>query len=286
MTEARRYFITGGGGMLGTGLAGVLLDAEAEFELATSAELDVTDAEAVAAALARFAAEGSGVVINAAAYTDVEGAETERERAFAVNERGAANVARAAAESGLSFVHVSTDFVFDGEKDGPYLEHDEPNPLSVYGASKLAGERAVADAYPNALMVRTSWVYGPPNGGFPGKIIAAARTRPSLAVVDDEKGRPTLAADLAAGIVALIDSGAQGLFHLAGTGECTRFELALEALRLAGISIPVDAVAASEFPSKVRRPRNAVLDCTKAESLGVVLPHWDDALRRFIGELQ
>ena len=198
-------------------------------------------------------------------------------------------------------MHVSTDFVFDGEKDGPYTEDDPPNPLNVYGASKLAGERAVTTVNPGALIVRTAWVYGPGGANFPVKILAAARRAleagargetpggtPTLHVVTDQMGSPTYTVDLAGGLLDLLAAGAAGLFHLTGGGSCSRYEWALETLRLAGIRIPgqivVEPVASDAYPTKARRPRNSVLDCCESQALGVGLPDWRDGLGRFMAE--
>ncbi len=284
----RAWLITGAGGMLGTALQRLLAEEGARFTALDHAGLDITDMQAVEAAVRSFAEECArdglaGIVVNAAAFTDVERAEREPEAAFAVNEAGAANVAHAAAAAGLGFVHVSTDFVFDGTKGAPYVEADTPRPLSVYGTTKLAGERAVEAAYPGALIVRTSWVYGPPGGGFPGKIIAAAATRDSLKVVDDEVGCPTYAPDLARGIIALLEAGAHGLYHLAGTGSCSRYELACEALRLAGLAhVTVEPVSSSEFPTAAKRPVDSRLECASAAAQGVMLPKWETSLGEYV----
>ena len=179
-------------------------------------------------------------------------------------------------------MHVSTDFVFDGRKQGAYTEDDDTNPLSVYGASKLAGELAVEQEYPEAIIARTAWVYGPGGVNFPLKIVAAARTRPSLSVVTDEVGSPTYTLDLAAGLLGLVDAGASGLYHLAGSGSCSRFELAGATLALAGLgAVTLEPVTSDAFPTKAERPVNSVLDCSKAAALGVTMPEWPDALARF-----
>ncbi len=238
-----------------------------------------------AAAAAAGAAPGTGTVINAAAYTDVEGAEDHEERAYAVNDRAAANLAASAAAHGLGLVHVSTDFVFDGTKDGPYTEDDEPHPLNAYGRSKLAGERSVAAAHPLPLVVRTAWVYGPSvqaGTNFPTKILALARTRDELQVVDDEMGTPTAAVDLARGILGLLGLGATGLFHLAGSGVCSRFEMAREILAAADLRTRLVPVERGRFPSKVVRPANSALSSEKAATLGVVMPPWQTSLRAYV----
>lgn len=280
----RPLLIAGAGGMLGHALRIVCEQSERGFFAPVESEFDITDAVEVSRVVGSFAAlHPDGVLVNAAAYTNVEKAEDEPERAFAVNETGARLLAQAAARGGLPFVHVSTDFVFDGSKPAPYREYDETGPLSVYGRSKLAGEQAVYEAHPRALIVRTAWVFGPFGANFPTKIIERARASSELSVVTDEIGSPTYTLDLAAGILALLDAKARGTFHLAGSGSCSRYEMALEVLRLAGLeSVAVTPVSASAFPSKAPRPANSVLDCSKARSVGVTMPEWRDALARFV----
>ncbi len=250
-------------------------------------ELDITDERAVRMVLQGFVERlagmpGAGAVVNAAAYTDVERAEEEPERAALVNAEGARIMAVAARDLKLPFVHVSTDFVFDGTKDGPYREDDEPRPLSVYGRTKLEGERLVADRYPEALIVRTAWVFGPGGPNFPRKILGLAGCLSVLKVVTDEVGSPTYTVDLAAGILDLMEAGATGLYHLTASGSCSRYELAQETLRLGGLEVPVEPVTSDAFPTQARRPRNSVLDCGKAAALGVCLPEWRDGLARFV----
>lgn len=311
MNNLRELLIAGAGGMLGTALQRVAEPRAYASRAYTRAQLDVTDQAAIRSAVGAFAthvgrAGVRGAVINAAAYTNVEAAEDDSDRAHLVNATSAGWLAAAARDEGLAFVHISTDFVFDGEKPGPYTEDDTPNPLSVYGASKLAGERAVTAAHPRALVIRTAWAYGPAGTNFPVKILERARAAstitaetpgataggdaPLLRVVADEVGSPTYTLDLAGGLLALLAAGATGLFHLTGTGSCSRYELALETLRLAGFAVPgdltVEPVTSATFPTKAKRPLNSVLDCGKAERLGVRLPAWQDALDRFVTELQ
>jgi dTDP-4-dehydrorhamnose reductase len=270
--------------MLGTALQGVCAGRGIPCEAPPEREFDITDEGLVRAVVSSFAerAGGAGVLVNAAAYTNVERAEDDAETAYRVNEHGPRLLAAAARDAGVRFVHVSTDFVFDGTKDGAYTEDDAPAPLSVYGASKLAGEVAVAEEMPDALIVRTAWVFGPAGANFPTKVLELASRLPALTVVTDEHGSPTYTPDLAAGIVGLVDTGARGLYHLTGSGACSRYELALEILRLAGIDIPVEPVTSDVFPTRAARPANSVLDCSKAAALGVVMPEWHDALARFM----
>jgi dTDP-4-dehydrorhamnose reductase len=275
--------------MLGTALQRVLGERGVRFVAPAEGEFDICDQAAVTKRVAEFKKslrDGErGVIINAAAYTNVEAAEDEPDLASQVNEFGAVRLARAAHESDLRFVHVSTDFVFDGLKEGPYAEDDEPNPLSVYGQTKLDGEDSVASENPDALIVRTAWVFGPAGVNFPVKILEAARSRPSLKVVTDEIGSPTYTLDLAAGIIGLVDAGASGIYHLAGAGSCSRFELAQRIVELAGLDTPIEPVESNEFPTKAQRPMNSVLDCSKAAALGVTMPEWTDSLERFMREI-
>jgi dTDP-4-dehydrorhamnose reductase len=275
--------------MLGTALQRVLGERGVRFVAPTEGEFDICEQAAVTKRVAEFRKslrDGErGVIVNAAAYTNVEAAEDEPDLASQVNEFGAVRLARAAHESDLRFVHVSTDFVFDGLKEGPYAEDDEPNPLSVYGQTKLDGEDSVASENPDALIVRTAWVFGPAGVNFPVKILEAARTHPSLKVVTDEIGSPTYTLDLAAGIIGLVEAGASGIYHLAGAGSCSRFELAQRIVELAGLETPIEPVESNEFPTKAQRPMNSVLDCSKAAALGVTMPEWTDSLARFIREI-
>jgi dTDP-4-dehydrorhamnose reductase len=276
--------IAGAGGMLGTALRAVCARRGVETVVPEESTFDITSVAAVRDVVASFARSHPGaVLVNAAAYTNVERAEDDSERAFRVNEFGAALLAEAAAREGLRFVHVSTDFVFDGKKAGAYTEADEPNPLSVYGASKLAGELAVAAVDPHALIARTAWVFGPGGANFPTKILGRAAQSTTIQVVCDEVGSPTYTIDLAEGVLRLADLGAEGLFHLVGAGWCARDEMAREVLRLAGRGdVEVEPVPASTFPSKAARPANSVLDCAKAAALGVLMPDWRDSLARFV----
>jgi dTDP-4-dehydrorhamnose reductase len=268
--------------MLGSALTALCEELGVVCRPYAEAELDITDAEAVDAAAARFAAQDGVLMVNAAAYTDVERAEDDEARAFAVNDTGARNVARAAARQGLGFVHVSTDFVFDGAKGAPYAEEDEPHPLNAYGRSKLAGERSVLEVCPAALLVRTAWVYGQGGSNFPLKIIELARRRDEIQVVDDEFGSPTASFDLARGILELRRLRATGLFHLTGSGSCSRYEWAREIVSAAGLDTRVLPVGRGFFPTKAVRPANSVLSMDKARRQGVVMPLWQPSLRAYI----
>jgi len=223
--------VIGARGQLGRSMAALPIPPGWERKLLARPEIDVTDQASVDAALAGVT---RGVVVNATAYTAVDKAETERDQAFAVNRAGARHVALAAARHGLPVVHVSTDFVFDGHKDGAYVESDPVAPLSVYGASKLAGEGALAGANPRHVILRTAWVFSRHGACFPRAIYNALRARPEVAVVDDQIGCPTAAEHLAEIITAIAptlldraqDDPLFGLYHLAGQPVLSRYEFA------------------------------------------------------------
>ena len=274
-----RALVAGAEGQLGTELCKRL-----GGELAWSggrAALDVTDAAAVRALLARVKPD---VVFNATAYNRVDAAERERERAFAVNALAPRTLARAAAQAGGRLVHVSTDYVFDGASSRPYREEDEPRPLSAYGASKLEGETHVLAAGPEHLVVRTSGVMGrrgstQKGGSFAARILAQARAGQPLRVVSDQVFAPTFARDLAEALVALARTPAAGLLHVTNEGACSWHELAVAALRAAGLDAPVVKIAAVELELPARRPAYSVLDTSRYRSLALTRPRrWQDAL--------
>jgi len=219
-------------------------------------------------------------VINAAAYTAVDRAESEPELAFALNRDGPAALAKACSRAGVPLIHVSTDCVFDGAKDGAYHEADIPRPISIYGASKRAGERAVLDAMPSALVVRTSWTFGLQGESFVTRLLALALGRDSLTIVGDQRGKPTYAPALAEALLIFAHgmiggSVAGGLMHLAGETALSRAEQARIILDLArkrgGSWAKVIPVPSSAHPTAARRPLNAVLDCSLAARRGIAL---------------
>ena len=236
----------------------------------TRADLDVTDAYAVGEALA------GTTVINCAAYTDVDGAESAPERAHAVNADGARNVAKAAER----VLYVSTDYVFDGAKREPYVESDAPGPLSVYGASKAAGERATAEANPNHLIVRASWLFGRGAKNFVETMLALGRARNELRVVDDQLGCPTFTGHLAEPLLALAAGHERGVLHAAGGDSCSWFEFAREILKRAGIESEVKPCTTEEFPA---RRGGRPTPCSEASAGGPVLPAWQEGLEAYLG---
>ena len=232
------------------------------------------------------------VIVNAAAYTAVDRAESEERQALRINAEGAGALAAAAAARGLPVIHVSTDYVFDGASPTPYVEDDPTAPLNAYGRSKLAGERAVAAANPRSLVLRTSWVYDAGPANFPAAILRLAGTRTVVDVVADQHGAPTYAPDLAAAILSLAPrlgsdapAAAFGLFHATAAGatnwaDFARAVFAHSAAR-GGPSAQVRDIAAADYPSAARRPASSRLDCGRlARVHGISLPHWRDGLDR------
>lgn len=290
-----RILVTGAAGKLGQALDRAPRPAGAAMVGLDRRALDITDAAQVARALAEMPCR---LVVNAAAHTAVDRAEAEPDAAFAVNRDGAAILAAACAARGLPLIHVSTDYVFDGAKPAPYGEDDRVAPLSVYGASKAAGEAAIRAALPEHVILRVSWVFGGSGPDFVRAIAAAARAGSELRVVDDQIGAPTHVDDIAAAIWALaarIDAGTLpwGTYHYAASGAATRFEWARQMLVLMGewgYKVPgLRPAASADFPRPARRPANSRLDCAKFDAvLGLARPHWTarlaPALRRVLDD--
>jgi len=279
-----RALVAGSAGQLGRELLAAL-----GGELAWSgdqAEIDVTDGAAVAALLDSVRPD---VVFNATAWNRVDAAEAEPAAAFAVNAAAPHFLARAALDVGARLVHFSTDYVFDGTAGRPYTEDDAPRPLGAYGASKLAGERLVAAAGGEHLIVRTSGLLGrggseQKGGSFVERIVQRARAGEPLRVVADQFFAPTCAADLAAASIALVRASARGLFHVANDGSCSWHELARAALSVAGVTAVVEPIALADLALPAPRPRSSVLACGRYRALGLPpLRHWRDALPDCLG---
>ncbi len=286
----RRVLITGAAGMLGrqlfadapTGVTVVQSDlAQAPDLLAPG--VDLADAAAVARV---FDAHGPfEAVIHCAAYTAVDLAETHAELARRVNVEASGVLARQCARTGTRLVAVSTDFVFDGSASRPYLETDTPNPTSVYGATKLDGERAALMAHPSGtLIARTQWLYGPRGTHFPRTIVGAARARGRLKVVDDQRGAPTSTIALSPALWDLARDGAPGIYHAACEGECSWHGFTREILDQLGLSaVVLEACSSAEFPRPARRPAYSTLDCSKLARLrGRTLGPWREALAAYL----
>jgi len=277
----RTVLVTGARGMLGTDLCALLARSGWQVVPADIAEFDITDREQSRAFVRQHSPR---VLINCAAYTAVDQAETERDLAFRVNRDGAENLAlAAAADVGAFFVHISTDYVFDGAKLEHYVEDDPTNPLSVYGASKLAGEEAVRAALDQHCIVRTAWLYGVHGNSFPRTILTAARQGKPLRVVNDQRGCPTYTVHLAQALAAIIERPGFGTYHAVNSGDCTWYDFARAALQEAGIAAGITPCTTREFPRPAPRPVNSVLGTAKLQrTFGVQLPPWQQGVAEFV----
>lgn len=243
----------------------------------TRQQLDITDANAVRDVFER---ELPAVVINAAAYTDVDGAESDSIAALAINGEAAGVVAAAAAAVGAKVVQVSTDYVFDGRKGEAYVESDQPNPISVYGSSKLAGEVAVAEANPRHLIVRSSWLFGLGGKNFVETMLGLAEDQSELLVVHDQVGSPTYTRHLAEAIVELIDFERLGVMHLVASGHCSWFEFAREIFRQSQLDVSVLSGTTEMLGRPAPRPAYSVLESSRDDA--PELPRWDHGLHGYL----
>ena len=248
---------------------------------------DLSDPEACAAAILASDAEA---VINAAAYTAVDRAEREETLATVINGAAPAAMARAAAQKGVPFLHVSTDYVFDGSGETPWKPDDPTGPLGAYGRSKLAGEDGVRAAGGRHAILRTSWVFSAHGANFVRTMLRLGRERDALRVVDDQTGGPTAAGDIAATLLtmarALKDGASGGMYHFAGAPDVTWAGFAREIFARAGLAVAVTGIPSSDYPTPARRPANSRLDCTALETgLGIPRPDWRESLDRVLGEL-
>jgi len=274
-----KILVTGASGQLGTALQRILVPAHQVFAAAHS-DLDITRESDVNSFLDDHAADW---LINAAAYNQVDKAETDRDAAFRLNAEGPANLARATAERGIGLVHVSTDYVFDGTLGRPLTESDTPSPRSVYGDSKLAGEREVASANPRHLIVRTAWLYSETGNNFPKTMIRLAAAG-DVRVVSDQFGSPTYAGHLAEGILSLLEKEASGLYHLAGSGGTSWFGFTKALFSRFGITVKVTPIPGSEFPRPAKRPACGILETGREPA--VVLPPWEEGLDCFVERMR
>jgi dTDP-4-dehydrorhamnose reductase len=225
-------------------------------------------------------------IVLAAAYTDVDGCESKPDLAFAVNRDGAVNVAAAAKQVGARLVFLSSDYVFDGTKTAPYETGDARNPQSVYGRTKAEAEIRLLELMPDCCIARTSWLFGVGGKCFPDKILKLAASRPALDVVNDQRGSPTYAEDLARAIIQLCRKDATGIVHATNAGDCTWFEFAEEIVKSSGLPTTVRPVSSQQMARPAPRPAYSVLSPARLRALGIEMPSWRDALRRYLGQRQ
>ncbi len=270
-----RLMVTGAGGMLGQAVQRAAAQAGHDVHAFTRAQLDIADADAVNRATGDA---GPQAVVNLAAWTDVDGAEADPQGAHAINADGAGNVARAAARHGARLVHVSTDYVFDGTADRPYVESDPTGPRSQYGATKLAGEQQVAGENPNAAIVRTAWLFGAGGRNFVDTMLRlAGEGSTEVSVVDDQRGCPTWTGHLAPALLQVALTEAKGIMHVAGGGSCTWYDLAREVFRQANLEVHVQPVTSEQMKRPAPRPHNSVLRTERDDA--PCLPPWQEGVR-------
>ncbi|WP_425236045.1 dTDP-4-dehydrorhamnose reductase [Ulvibacterium sp.] len=251
-------------------------------------ELDITDH----AAVARFVVENKiDALINCAAYTAVDKAETEVEKADAINHWAVANLAKIAKAEDLTFVHISTDYVFEGTASKPYTETDTPNPQSVYGRTKLDGENAILKINPaRTLIIRTSWVYSSYGANFVKTMLRLGREREELNVVHDQVGRPTYAGDLAEAVLQLLPllkNKDVGIYHYANTGQCSWYEFANTIFKMAQLPVMTNPIPTTDYPTPAQRPMYSVLHTEKIKKdFGLEIPGWEEALERCLLKMQ
>jgi dTDP-4-dehydrorhamnose reductase len=275
-----RILVTGARGMLGAAVVRAAESGGHDVVARTREQLDVTDLASVRAALE---ASRPQVVVNCAAYTDVDGAESDEATALAVNGAGPGNVARAAADIGARVVHVSTDYVFDGSSSRPYVEADEPAPRSAYGRTKLAGEGAVLAASGRNVVARTSWLFGAGGRNFVDTMLALGTERDVVEVVTDQVGCPTWSGHLADALVSLAGrDDAAGLYHVAGAGECSWHDLAVEVFAQAGVDCRVEPTDSTAMQRPAPRPAYSVLVSAREDA--PKLPAWQEGVSGHLAE--
>ncbi|HEX6781969.1 MAG TPA: dTDP-4-dehydrorhamnose reductase [Solirubrobacterales bacterium] len=274
-----KLLVTGAAGMLGRDVMLAAGNAGHDVIGYGRAELDVTDPAALAR---RLELAHPDVVVNCAAWTDVDGAETAEEAAFAINGKGAGNVAAAANEIEARVLHVSTDYVFDGAKGAPYVESDQPAPLSAYGRTKLAGEEAVAAANKRHFIVRSAGLFGVGGRNFVETMLQLAGDRSEVAVVRDQVGSPTYTWHLAYGIVRLIEGIEYGIHHMAASGQCSWYEFAREIFEQATVECRVLSITSEEFGAAAPRPAFSAL--TSQREHAIRLPSWQDGLAGYLAQ--
>jgi dTDP-4-dehydrorhamnose reductase len=273
-----RILITGAQGQLGHALQQALSGEDLILKDLPEFDLTRPDSEA------QIVAARPSVILHVGAYTNVDGAEREPDRAMLVNAQGTTMVARAAAILNARLIYLSTDYVFDGTKSTPYREEDMPHPVNVYGQSKREGEIAASAGCPNTLVVRTAWLYGHAGNNFVKTIMRLAAEKPFLDVVGDQRGCPTNADDLALALKDLLKSDLRGICHVTNTGNCTWHEFAEAIVNRMDLSIPVRPITTAQAGRLARRPAYSVLAPGRLATVRALLPHWQDALARFMKE--
>lgn len=275
-----KVLITGARGMLGQDMVAEFHSRDYEVHEADHKALDVTDIDAVRRTIEILRPD---VVVNCAAYTSVDKAETEVEVAMRVNGLGPRNLALACQAHGAVLLHISTDYVFDGNKEGPYEIWDTPNPINVYGKSKLWGENYVRSLMHRYFVIRTSWLFGRGGNNFVTTMLELAKQKQRIRVVNDQRGCPTYTVDLAKACVDLVESGCFGVYHVTNQGAVTWYEFAREIFRCAGVQVDLEPVTSDQFPRPARRPKNSELSpYPLRETINREMRDWREALSAMV----
>ena len=278
--------ITGANGQLGNEMQRVAKTSSNHYIFTDVAQLDITDREAVLRAVKDNSIQ---VIVNCAAYTNVDKAEDDSATADLINNKAVENLAIAARENDATLIHISTDYVFKGDRCTPCREDCETDPLGVYGITKLAGEKSIERTGCRHIIIRTAWLYSPFGKNFVKTMQKLTAEKDSLKVVFDQVGTPTYAGDLADAIARIIETGQlgkQGIYHFSNEGVCSWYDFAREICELSGHTCNIQPCHSDEFPSKVKRPHFSVLDKTKIkDTFGIEVPYWKDSLKKCIREL-
>jgi dTDP-4-dehydrorhamnose reductase len=275
----QKVLILGAQGMLGHDLLEVF---SKEYDV-TGLDIDDLDITRQGSTRKTIKELSPDVVINAAGYTDVDGCEKKINKAFAVNGQGTKNVAKGCRDNGSKLIYFSTDYIFDGAKGSPYSEDDPPNPLSIYGESKLMGERYIEEILDDYLIVRTQWLYGVYGRNFVETILALADERDHIEVVHDQEGSPTYTADLSRAIADLVTKDLRGTFHVSNSGSCSWYDFALEIIRLANSSrVEIVPISSAALNRPAKRPPYSILNCQRLEQeAGILMRPWQQALQDY-----
>ena len=273
----------GAKGMLGRNLTSILHSSFSKDEV-IGWDIEEMDIRKEDESVTKMEALRPEIVIHAAAYTDVDGCELDREKAFAVNAEGTRHVALAASRCRAKMIYLSTDYVFDGEKGEPYLETDPPHPLNVYGDSKLKGEQYVQEWGKDSLIIRTQWLYGPFGKNFVTSILQQAGEKSAISIVNDQTGSPTYTADLAKAICQMIQFDVRGIFHVANRDLCTWYTFGQAILQLSGVNrVKILPISSKELGRPAARPSYSVLSCQKLkEETGLTMRPWSEALKDYL----
>jgi dTDP-4-dehydrorhamnose reductase len=278
------YVVFGSDGQLGREFCAYFKNEHLSFEGFDYPDCDITKPESVLKAIdSRIGRRPFDriTIINCAAYTDVDGAEKQKDKSYEVNVLGSRNCAIVARQFEADFVHFSTDYIFNGRKNQPYTEDDSADPLNVYGHTKLQGENIVFNNCPKAYIVRLSWLFGRYGRNFVRKILELAKDGRDLKVVNDQTGSPTCAADVVPQVMRLLETGKYGIYHSASHGQTTWFGFAEKILALSGLKNRINPCSSSEYVSAAVRPANSILQNKKLAELGIdIMPSWEDALKR------